>query len=256
MTKRTFGTGYIYHIYNRGIEKRNIFPDESYYSHFLSILKHYLNFDCPYSEFQRRMEQAKTKPGKESVLAWLETNRIDHPVDIISLCLMPNHYHLTLEQKLENGISFYMHKIGLSYTNYFNIRLERTGRLFEGTYKDVLVETDEQLLHLTRYHHINPRKLSFETVEELIKYPWSSFSTYVNGPNPPTFLKPARAINIVQDPEKYKEFVSAEIDEFEPLRLESIAIDDDFGWFRKFRNQKKAQQKEMRARYMERLSEQ
>jgi putative transposase len=201
------------------------------------------------------MDQATTKAGKEAVLTWLETNKIPRPVDIISLCLMPNHYHLTLEQKVENGIPFYMHKIGLSYTNYFNIRLERTGRLFESTYKDVLVETDEQLLHLTRYHHINPHELGLETVEELIEYPWSSLSTYVNGPNPLDFLTPDRVTNMFQDPDEYKKFVSAEIDEFEPVRLESVAIDDDFGWFRKFRNQKKAQQKEMRELYMRMLSE-
>ena len=256
MVKRIFGTGYIYHIYNRGIEKRDIFLDPSYYAHFLSILEHYLKFDCPYSEFQHRIDQATTKAGKDTVLTWLENNRIPRPVEIISLCLMPKHYHLTLEQKVENGISFYMHKIGLSYTNYFNIRLERIGRLFEGTYKDVLVDTDEQLLHLTRYHHINPRKLSLETVEELIRYPWSSFATYLNSPNPLKFLTPDRVTNMFQDPDEYKKFVSAEIDEFEPIRLESAAIDDDFGWFQKFRNQKKEQQKEMREGYLEKLSEQ
>ncbi len=256
MPRRTLEVGNIYHIYNRGIEKRNIFLDRTYYKHFISILNHYLNHNCPYSELQQRLKQTKTRQGKNAVLAWLEKKRIKPPIEILSLCLMPNHYHLTLEQKKERGIAFYMHKIGLSYTNYFNVRLERSGRLFEGNYKSILVETDEQLLHLTRYHHLNPKKLGLSSVNQLIEYPWSSFSTYVNGPNKIAFLKPDRVTNLVQDPQEYKEFVSAEIDEFEPIRLESIAIDDDFGWFKRFKNQKKAQQKEMREQYLKILSSQ
>jgi len=252
MRKTPLVINYIYHVYNRGIEKHDIFLDPGYYARFVSILKHGLKYNYPYSVLKHRLEKARTPQDKQNIFIHLETKRIKPPVEIISFCLMPNHYHITLKQLVENGISNFMHRISTSYTNYFNIRLERTGRLFENTYKAVMVESDEQLLHLTRYQHLNPRKLGLQTAEELVDYPWSTLSTYL-GDSRFSFVKPGIITHAFGKSGSYLDFVMAEIDEFESCRLEVAAIDDDFGWFTRFRALKKEYRDQLRQQYLKML---
>lgn len=80
----------------------------------------------------------------------------DHLVDVIAYCIMPTHLHFVLCQLKDNGISIYMKNLLDSYTRYFNTRYKRKGPLWEGRFKSILVQTEEQLLHLTRYIHLNP----------------------------------------------------------------------------------------------------
>lgn len=230
MRKIILATDCIYHIYNRGVEKRKIYLNTSYYSRFLSILEHYLEYDYPYSLLKRRLEEARSPQEKHKILLQLEARRIEPPVEIIALCLMPNHYHLTFKQLVENGITSFMHRIGTAYTGYFNIRQNRAGRLFENTFKAVKVNSSEQLLHLTRYQHLNPRVLGLNTPQKLVSYPWSSLSIYLGEKHLP-FIKPEVVISNFKDSASYLDFVLAEIDEFALLRLQEVAIDDDFGWF-------------------------
>lgn len=252
MQRDPLATNYVYHIYNRGTEKRDIFLDSSYYDRFISVLEHSLKYGYPYSILKYRLEKARTPEDKQNIFACLESKRIKPSVEIISFCLMPNHYHLTLKQLTESGISNFMRRIGVSYTNYFNNRLERTGRLFETAYKTIMVESDEQLLHLTRYQHLNPHVLGLETPEELINYQWSSLSTYLGDKRFP-FVKPNMVIGNFRKSEDYLDFVMAEIDKFESCRLEATAIDDDFGWFARFRALKKDYREQLRQQYLEML---
>ena len=253
MRKINFNTNYAYHIYGRGVEKRKIFLDLNDYSRFVSILKHYLNFDYPYSSLKQRLKKAQTPKDKQKVILYLETRRIQPPVEIISFCLMPNHYHLTFKQLVENGITQFMHRIGTAYTGYFNIRQDRSGRLFESTFKAVAVDSDEQLLHLTRYQHLNPHKLGFISPKQLTNYDWSSLSTYL-GSKKFSFVNHDLVLANFKNPKSYLDFVLAELDEFEPLRLEEITIDDDFGWFAKYRSLEKDRRNELRNQYLESLS--
>ena len=236
MRKVQLHTDFVYHIYNRGTDKRDIFLDESYYNRFISILDHYLNFDYPYSSLQKRLDLALTVNRKKAILDDLERNRITSQVEIISFCLMPNHYHLTLKQLVNNGISEFLHRIGTSYTQYFNIRQKRTGRLFEGSFKAIRVKSDEQLLHLSRYQHINPKKIVSKT-EKIISYPWSSMSVYLGKKNDYKFVNPKLVMDFYSSPKKYLDFVLAEVEEGPLRRLSRVAIDDDFGWFREFREE-------------------
>ncbi len=255
MSKEKPITGEIYHIYTRGVEGREIFLDQTYHSQFITTLDHYLTYDYPLSVLKRRLKKAKTEQTKERIFADLETHRIEpEEVMLISFCNMPTHPHLTLKQLQDNGISTLMHRMGTSYTNYFNIRLERTGRLFETSYKLVRVESDEQLLHLTRYQHINPKTLGLITAEDLINYPWSSLSTYLGDKRYP-FVNTETIMSYFSSPSEYLKFVMAEVDKFEPLRLETVAIDDDFGWFSGFRALKEEIQKDRRERFLEKMSE-
>lgn len=244
MRKVKLRSGFVYHIYNRGVEKRKIFLDAGYYRRFISTLEHYLSYDYPYSLLWRRLQDVKSPDGKREILEQLERKRIDQPVNIISFCLMPNHFHLTLKQAVENGISNYMHKIGTSYTNYFNIREDRSGRLFEGTFKAVRVESDEQLRHLTRYQHINSWKI-VKNKRELRNYPWSSLPIYL-GKKDMQFVNPELVMGNFKDSEDYLDFVLAEVDEDSVSQLAKVAIDDDFGWFEEWKAREKSRKEESR----------
>lgn len=249
MRKTILASGGIYHIYNRGVEKRDIFLAPGYYSRFTTISKHYLRYDYPYSLLKRRLQRAASPQTKKDVFTLLETRRIEPPVEVISFVLMPNHYHLTLKQLTENGITQFMHRLGTAYTGYFNIRQERSGRLFESSFKAVRVESEEQLIHLTRYQHLNPHGLGLTTTKELVNYPWSSLSSYL-GERKFDFVSPEAALSHFGSGEEYLKFISSEVDEFEPMLLDEVAIDDDFGWFEKFRALQKEIQKQFQKRYL------
>ena len=98
-------------------------------------------------------------------------------IDIICYCLMPNHFHLLIRQVEEKGIFEFISKLSNSYTKYFNTRNKRNGPIFQGEFKAVLVESDEQLLHLSRYIHLNP--LVNNLTKDLSLYPWTSFLEYI-----------------------------------------------------------------------------
>jgi len=252
MRKTSLNTDCVYHIYNRGVEKRKIFLDSDYYFRFISLLKHSLSYNYPYSLVVRSLKEAKSKGRRQEIFQRLETKKIEPPVEVISFCLMPNHYHLTLKQLVEDGISAFMHRIGTAYTKYFNILQDRSGRLFENTFKAVLVESEEQLIHLTRYHHINPHSLDL-TPKEIVNYPWSSLSTYL-GKKKHSFINPEMVLSTFKDSESYLDFVLAEIGGSETFHIQDIAIDDDFGWFIKLNTMEKERREQLRNRYLKAIS--
>lgn len=128
----------------------------------------------------------------------------EHIVTINAYCFMPTHIHLVLRQLDENGISVFMKNILDSYTRYFNIRTKRKGPLWQSRFKNVMVENDEQMIHLTRYLHLNPT--SGGLVERPEEWPYSSYGE---------FLGLAKdnicTIDMFQDilPDDYRVFVEA-----------------------------------------------
>src|SRR3989338_2657209 len=120
--KFQFSVGEFYHLYNRGSNKMPIFLDDSYKKRFIKLL-----FVCN----SKKPVVFKTIQG----LPLDEIDRGETLVDIGSYCLMPNHFHLLIREKMENGISLFMEKLSTAYSMYFNKKNERTGGLFEGTFK-------------------------------------------------------------------------------------------------------------------------
>lgn len=106
----------------------------------------------------------------------LDTNK--KIVDIICYCLMPNHFHFLLRQKRKGGITEFTSKLSNSYTKYINTKNNRVGHLLQGNFKAVHVGTNEQLLHLSRYIHLN--SLVSYLVKDLDSYKWSSYSEYIS----------------------------------------------------------------------------
>lgn len=145
MKRISFALDEFYHIYNRGTEKRNIFLSKNDYNRFLLLLYH-----CNSSQnIILRLENKNfdADPVKETI------------VDICAYCLMPNHFHLLIREKIEGGISRFIQKLSTGYTMYFNKRHERSGVLFQGKFKSTHVDYDEYLKYVFSYIHLNPVKL-------------------------------------------------------------------------------------------------
>ena len=144
-----------YHIYNRGVEKRNIFEDKQDCSVLLSYLKTYL-----LPKNTRQLQERLVDPNigykeKDKIIKLLRLNNFANEITLLAYTLAPNHYHLLIKQKSAYAINKFLNSLITRYSMYFNKKYQRVGPLFQGVYKAVLVETDEQLLHLTRYIHLH-----------------------------------------------------------------------------------------------------
>ncbi|MBU3925748.1 transposase, partial [Patescibacteria group bacterium] len=144
--KFRFSEGEFYHLYNRGINKMAIFLNNIDKKRFIKLL-----FACN----SKKPVVFKNIQG----LPLEEIERGETIVDIGAYCLMPNHFHLLVREKTENGISMFMEKLFTAYSMYFNKKNERTGRLFEGIFKATHANKDQYLKYLFAYIHLNPVKL-------------------------------------------------------------------------------------------------
>lgn len=156
--------GQVYHLFNRGVEKRNVFTDRREYSRFLEAIQYYQQID-PQVRFSKADKDKKENLSDKKL------------VEVIAYCLMPNHFHFLLKQVSDNGISTFIRRLINSYTRYFNTKNERVGSLFQGPFKAVRMESDGQLLHVTRYIHLNP--LAGYLVKDLRNFEWSSYLGYI-----------------------------------------------------------------------------
>ena len=169
---KEFVEGGFYHLYNRGVEKRNIFLDEHDYKMFIHLLKYYLD----------------SKLGSDPKH---KIRNLSSEIDLLAYCLMPNHFHLLVRQKSSDGITKLMRRVCTNYVMYFNNRYDRVGTLFQGKYKAALVTNEGYLLHLSRYIHLNPKDL--EGIDYL-SYPYSSFANYLDKRNT-AWLKPKEILD-------------------------------------------------------------
>lgn len=200
-----FVNGQIYHIYNRGCEKRRIFESRADYQRFLKLLNYY-QFEGPKPKLSYflNLDIKAAKPVLNKKI-----------IEILNYCLMPNHFHLTLKQLEDGGITEFMSKISNGYTKYFNIKEERVGPLLQGEFKSVLVESDEQLIHLSRYIHLNPSS-SF-LVKDPGDYEWSSYKEYIE--NSERLCSKEEILAFFKSPEDYKQFVLDQKDYAQKLEI-------------------------------------
>lgn len=166
----------VYHVFNRGVAALPIFLNLKSYFRFLDLVDYYRFSNTPFS-FSQLMSLPKEERGK--ILVGLRKENAIH-VEILVYCLMPNHFHFLLKQITDKGISVFMANLQNSYVKYFNIRNERAGPLFQSMFKAVRIETDEQLLHVSRYIHLNPSTAYIVEPEKLEDYKWSSLKAYLD----------------------------------------------------------------------------
>ena len=156
----------IYHVFNRGVAKMRIYNNIYDYRRFLRTVLYYQLLG-PKPKFSRFMPNS------------FRLNAIKI-IEIICYCFMPNHFHFLLKQVKENGITEFVSKLSNSYTKYFNTKNQRVGPIFQGEFKSVHIETNEQLLHVSRYIHLNP--IISYTAKDLKNFKWSSYNEYIGEP--------------------------------------------------------------------------
>ena len=193
LRKTILATGEIYHVFNRSVQGIPIFRGKTEYETFKETIRFYLQPEPPTKFSIYRMHSSRYKIKLTRKL-----------VTIINFCLMPNHFHFTLRQEEENGIRNFIQRISNSFAHYFALKYQNSGPVFEGNFKAIRVENNEQLLHLSRYIHLNP--VSAYLVENPRDYPYSSYSTYL-GMEKEDFVEPAIILEQFTSPWQYEKFV-------------------------------------------------
>lgn len=200
MRKTKFVNGEYYHIYNRGVEKSEIFKCEADFLRFLKSVREF-NEITPIGSLSQL--QALRASG---TIRLLEPEPL---VEIICYCFSPNHYHFILKQLADNGISKFMLKLGMGYTNYFNVKNNRSGSLFQGTFKDVHIDNTEYLLWLSGYINGN---VEIHKITEANTYKWSSYQDYL-GLRSGTLCKKEVILSQFEGAKQYKEYVEMVVKE-------------------------------------------
>ncbi|MEK7160143.1 MAG: transposase [Patescibacteria group bacterium] len=206
--KLVFQNGSLYHIFNRGIERRTVFQDIREFRRALELISFYNHKNIPirYSQFLQLSLEARDNTLKKLS----ESERL---VDVLAFCLMPNHFHFLFRQKTDNGISTFISNFTNSFTKYFNTKCQRLGPLFEGVFKAVFVESDEQLIHLSRYIHLNPVASSIVNNNQLVNYKWSSYSAYLSlSKDNKIILDRETVLSFFKNSKQYEKFVLDQAD--------------------------------------------
>lgn len=223
----------IYHILNRGVDKRKIFLDKQDYFRFIHDLFEFndesLTNNASYYFYSADNKFNKEKNNNKKFRKLL--------VDIHAFCLMPNHYHLLVSPRIENGISKFMHKLDKGYSRYFNIRNKRKGTLFEGRYKSILVSEESHFYHLPYYIHLNPLDIEFpewregklknykKAIELLNNYRWSSHLDYAGKKNFPSVTNREFLLDVFGGTEKYRESVEKWLKNLELEKIRELALE-------------------------------
>lgn len=153
---KVYGNDQYYHCYNRGANRADIFRDSEDYRFFLSLFKRHLS-NQPTSDKTRRPYP-----------------HYRDEVELIAYCLMPNHYHLILYNKNDNGVEKLMRSTMTAYSRYFNLRYGHSGTLFESHFLASRITSEEYLWHVSRYVHLNPLDIG----RDATSYQYSSIHYY------------------------------------------------------------------------------
>lgn len=166
-----------YHIFSRSIAGFKIFNNIFEYSRIIDQidLLRYQNFNYKYSQFidlglNMQLDIKKDLQEENDIF-----------VRVIAFCIMPTHFHLILQQKTDKGIANFIGRVLNSYSKFFNTEHKRSGPLWSSRFKSVHIKGDEQLLHLTRYIHLNPSSAGL--IENPEDWKYSSYQQYLGKEN-------------------------------------------------------------------------
>ncbi|MFH1162026.1 MAG: transposase [Candidatus Jorgensenbacteria bacterium] len=227
--RQRFIEGGIYHVYNRGTEKRTIFLDDNDRFRFIHGLFESNDSESVARRWYLPAKFSEVSPRKIKEAMLQERRPRNLLVDILAFCLMPNHFHLMVRQRADNGVSKFMQKLGTGYTMYFNARYERSGVLFQGVFKSVPVSRDAQFLFLPFYIHANPLDLKTvfsgwregnirnakEVLAYLKGYRWSSFPDYVGVRNFPSVTQRELLVGFIGDEQRHLDAYKDWLTDFE-----------------------------------------
>jgi len=167
-----FANGEYYHIFNRGVDKREIFNEEKDVLRFIQSVLEFNNIENIGSIYENSLR-------KKTINEKLQINH-GHLVTFIAYCINPNHYHFIVQQNVDNGISKFMHKLSLGYSMYFNEKYKRSGPLFSGCFKAKHIDSNEYLIHLSAYVNLNNLVHQIKFGDRVSKFVRSSWGLYSN----------------------------------------------------------------------------
>lgn len=147
MRKNPLITGLYYHVYNRGVDKRDIFMNKADLDRFALSVKEF-NVVKPIGSIKERLIELRLKAS----------SGVGHPTRLVSIvcyCFNPNHFHFIIKQEVDEGISKFFKRLLGGYTNYFNLTHKRSGALFQGRFKSNLIDNDAYFLKIRPYVHLN-----------------------------------------------------------------------------------------------------
>ena len=232
--------GEIYHVYNRGVDKRKVFMNEKDYVRFIHDLFEF-NDSAPVFNSGYHLQRKSNNPQTIEVSPkYIKRDPRKLLVGIRAVWRMPNHFHLLRQQRTENGIPLFMKKLGAGYTVHFNQKYERSGSLFQGVYKSVHIQNESHFIHLPYYIHLNPLDLiapAWRTQEKNINYKeartfldtyrWSSHLDYMGKHNFPSVTQRNFLNSLFTGKNNYPESIfswlkNGSLDIVENLALETI----------------------------------
>jgi len=207
MKNAPLATGEIYHVYSKSLAGKVIFNSDREFLRMKETLKYYLiETDTRFS-----LNEGGVRNGARIV-------------QIMAYCIMSTHVHLILKQLSDDGISRFMSRVLNSYTRYFNEKYKRKGTLYEGKFKRLIVRSEEYLLHLTRYIHLNP--VTAYMVDSPEQWTFSSYLEYIGNPGADYFCDFKDFV--CMGPEEYANFARATIDYQRSLAaMKHLLIDDN-----------------------------
>lgn len=226
----------LFHVLNRGVEKRDIFMDDKDRIRFIHDLYEFNDIKpagSTYHSFQYldlRSPDIGLRQEKQK-----EQKRIEI-VDIHGWCVMKNHYHLLLSEKVEGGITLFIRKLNIGYAKYFNERYKRKGTLFQGRTKKIHINNDAYFLHILNYIHLNPLDYLKESanwrnkeindhkkaLQHLESYRWSSYLDYRKKKNFPSIL----TTNLFQDVfGNYKKEIESYLHDLDVTEIKSMTLE-------------------------------
>lgn len=215
--------GGIYHVLNRGVDKRRIFLNDKDYIRFIHDLFEFNDKDTVLNTgiyFRKNIHSSDQHidVGRRYVDSKKATAKKPRKclVDVLAFALMPNHYHLLVRARSGSGVAEFMKKVNGGYAKYFNLKYERVGTLFCGRYKSVPVTNQRHLIHLPYYIHLNPldliapewRDKQMQDIGKAIKflerYRWSSYLDYIGRKNFPSVTQRDFLTELVGGPKDYR----------------------------------------------------
>lgn len=183
-----------YHVYNRGVEKRDVFLCDRDYLRFLESTKEFNSIKPIYSLYLHN--QLKRK-------GVIDVGRLQKLVEIVCYCLNPNHFHFIIKQVEKKGISEFMKRLGGGYTKYFNYHYKRSGVLFQGKFKSARIRTNAHLLYLSAY--VN-RNYFIHGYGDDSNWKYSSFLDYTKR-GKSEICEMGVILNKFKDKKDYREFI-------------------------------------------------
>jgi REP element-mobilizing transposase RayT len=183
---KSYVQGGYYYIYNSGVDNRDIFIDDEDYHFFLNLLKLYLS---PLDELSRESANSKFKTERPYLQKIRQQMNLHQDVTLHAFCLMPKRIQLVIHQSSVDGITKFMRRLSTSYVTYFNKRHHRSGNLFSGVYKAVLLQNNAQIQELIKQIHLEPvsvRKIGLISTSSgsAASYPYSSYHLYISKQSP------------------------------------------------------------------------